>query len=91
VLGRRVEKVRRITSLLSLLEDPQTEFCLLRSCLALPKLMFSLRTVDTSDHQDVVEEYDRVTREGLARIMGVPPTDDQWAQANLPVSMGGLG
>ena len=32
-----------------------------------------------------------MTREGLARITGVPPTDMQWLQARLPVTMGGLG
>ena len=73
------------------LEDPHTESVLLRSCLALPKLLFSLRTVETTSHQEVLEEYDRVTREGISRIIGVPLSDAQWLQANLPVSMGGLG
>jgi hypothetical protein len=90
-LEEMVEKVQRITSLLPLLQDPQTEYCLLRSCLSLPKVMFSLRTVDTTAHQDVLKSYDQVTREGLARILGVPPTDMQWLQARLPVTMGGLG
>ena len=87
----KVEKVRRLTSLLPLLQDPQTEYCLLRSCLSLPKVMFSLRSVDTTNHQVVLQHYDQVTREGLARILGVPPTDMQWLQARLPVTMGGLG
>ena len=91
VLMKRVEKVQRITSMLHHLEDPHTESVLLRSCLALPKLLFSLRTVETTSHKEVLEEYDRVTREGISRIIGVPLTDHQWLQANLPVSMGGLG
>ena len=90
-LKQKVEKVREITSLLPGIEDPHTEFVLLRSCLALPKLMFSLRTVDTTDHQEPLEEYDRVTREALTRIMGSPLQDLQWSQATLPTSMGGLG
>ena len=47
---KKVEKVREVTELLPLVEDPHTEFALLRSCLSLPKLSFLLRAVDTSDH-----------------------------------------
>ena len=90
-LKHKMEKVREITSLLPFIEDPHTEFVLLRSCLALPKLMFSLRTVDTTDHQEPLQEYDRITREALTRIMGSPLQDLQWSQATLPTSMGGLG
>ena len=51
VLERKVEKVKRITNMLPCLEDPQTEYCLLRACLSLQKLMFCLRTVDTIGHR----------------------------------------
>ena len=54
-------------------------------------MMFSLRSEDTCGHKEALQHYDEVTREGLARILGVPPTDRQWLQARLPVSMGGLG
>ena len=91
VLERRVEKMRRITYMLFALEDPHTEFVLLCSCLALPKLIFSHRTVETSSHLEVLQEYNRVTREAISRIMGVPLTEQQWLQTTLPVSMGGLG
>ena len=53
--------------------------------------MFSLRTVDTSSHQPLLQEFDLVTREGLDRILGVPLTDVQWSQANLPVTLRGPG
>ena len=50
----KVSKVEEISALLPLLEDPHTEFVLLRSCLALPKIAFILRTVDTASHIDVL-------------------------------------
>ena len=53
--------------------------------------MFSLRTVDTTDHQPPLEEYNRITREAPTRIMGSPLQDLQWSQASLPTSIGGLG
>ena len=67
------------------------EFCLLRSCLALSKIMFNLRTVDTTPFLPLLQEFDRTTREALVRILGSPVSDQQWQQAKLPVSMGGLG
>ena len=88
---KKVEKVREISALLPLLEDPHTEYVLLRSCLSLPKLSFLLRTVDTTHVKDLLEEFDRITREGLTRILGSPLSNRVWHQAKLPVSMGGMG
>ena len=45
-LEGKVEKIRQITEKLPLLKDPHCEFVLLRSCLALPKMMFLLRALD---------------------------------------------
>jgi hypothetical protein len=87
----KVRKIEDITALLPLLQDPHTEFVLLRACLALPKLSFTLRTVDTSGYIGHLQEFDRVTREALTRILGVPLDGQQWAQAKLPVTMGGMG
>jgi hypothetical protein len=90
-LANKVEKIRRITALLPTLGKPHTEYCLLRSCLALPKIIFTLRTVDTSECQDILQEFDDTIRESLIRIMGAPVTDRQWLQARLPTGQGGLG
>ena len=90
-LQKRVDKVEQITSLLHNMKDPHMEFCLLRSCLALPKIMFNVRTVDTTPFLPLLQEFDRTTREALVRILGSPVSDQQWQQAKLPVSMGGLG
>ena len=90
-LKHKVQKVEEITGLLPLLEDPHTEFTLLRSCLALPKISFLLRAVDTSTHTGQLQKFDRVTREGLTRILGSPLNERSWSQAKLPVALGGLG
>ena len=87
----KVEKIHDITFRLPLLEDAQTEFALLRSCLSLPKMMYVLRTVDPTDFLVLSKEYNSITREALGQIIGTPPTDQQWSQAKLPVSLGGLG
>ena len=90
-IEEKVEKIHHITELLPLLRDPHCEFVLLRSCLALPKIMFLLRALDTSEHSDLLENFDSITRGALSKILGAAVSDDQWLQAKLPVAMGGLG
>ena len=91
VIRTKIDKIRQVTNLLPDLQDPHTEFALLRSCLALPKLLFLLRTVDTTPFQHLLAEFDSLTREALTRILGSPIPPLQWEQAKLPVTMAGMG
>ena len=86
-----MEKVEEITGLLPMLQDAHTEFVLLRSCLGLPKISFTLRTTDTSGMSEILADFDRVTREGLTRILGAPLSHQAWQQAKLPTKFGGMG
>ena len=52
--------------------------------------MFMLRAVDTTEHQEQLQAFDSLIRGSLSRILGSTLTDTQWAQASLPVTMGGL-
>ena len=90
-LEARVNKVRDVVERLPLLQDPHSEFVLLRSCLSLPKIMFMLRAVDTLEFLELLLEFDSIMRGALSQLLGSPLTDVQWAQASLPVAMGGLG
>ena len=80
-----------MTSLLPGLKKPHIEYCLLRSCLSLPKIAYSLRTVDTTDCKDILQEFDLLIQEALIRIIGAPVSARQWLQARLPTGQGGLG
>ena len=53
--------------------------------------MFLLRALDTSEHTDLLENFDSITRGALSKILGAAVSDDQWLQAKLPAAMGGLG
>ena len=53
--------------------------------------MFFLRTTDTSEMEDLLSQFDTITREALSRIIAFPITDLHWRQAKLPCSLGGLG
>ena len=91
IVEQRIQKIRKTTELLPPLRNPHCEFVLLRSCLALPKIMFLLRALDMSDHVDLLETFDSITRGALCRILGSAVSDLQWLQARHPVAMGGLG
>jgi hypothetical protein len=86
-----ISGVRDLVDSLPLVEDPHTEYVLIRSCFALPKIMYTLRTVDAQGMDEEWAEFDNILRDGLTRILGNPVTDMAWRQAQLPVTMGGLG
>ena len=90
-LQAKVEKIGEIVALLPNIEDPHLEFVVLRACLSLPKISFFLRTVNTMPFPQLLMEFDLLQREALSRILGTGLSDLQWHQAQLPVSMGGLG
>ena len=90
-IEERINKVRELCTRLPLMKDAQSEYVLLRSCLSIPKIMFTLRTTDPLHHQDLWQNFDNITRDSLSRILGVPVNNWQWSQAQLPVSTGGLG
>jgi hypothetical protein len=100
-IRKRITKINETTNKLLLLQDAHSEYVLLRSWLSLQKIMFTLRsaqgehdllrTSDPTDHQSLWKEFDSITREALIRIISVPVDNSQWKQAQLPVSVGGLG
>ena len=54
------------------------KYVLLRSNLAIPEILFTLRTADPTHHQDLWQTFDSITRESLTRILGFPvPVDNR--------------
>ena len=91
ILRKRLAAVQALLGELHHLEDPHIELTLLRNCFALPKFSFALRTVDTSRHPALLEEFDSSIKEAVEGILGAPLPPLQYEQAVLPISMGGLG
>ena len=67
-------------------------FTLLRSSLAIPKLMYLLRTAPCFASNSLIE-FDSVLAVALSKITNTPLTlsSPAWLQASLPVKFGGLG
>ena len=72
---KRVEKVKATLSRLPDLEDSQLETTLLRSCLALPKVAFSLRCCPPSHIKETISVFDDAMRDTLGDISGDSITD----------------
>ena len=89
-LQKRVDKVKDIITKLHDLEDSQMESTLLRSCLALPKVAFSLRSCPPSHIQHATAAFDETMLEALSDIAGSPLSEWARLKASLPSSMGGL-
>ena len=91
VLDKRVEKINQIIQNLHLLNDSQSEFALLHSCLSLPSFDYAARTTHPGLHAPSMNRFDGLMREAISGVLGRPLTDSQWLQASLPSTMGGLG
>lgn len=89
-----VEGMEDACFILANMGDPQEQHVLLRFCMDACRVMFFLRGVDCSALQEVVEQASRCVRRTMDDILGHPAmTDEQWAQATLPIRrpMAGLG
>ncbi len=87
----RVDKIKLSLNLLHTLEDSQAQTTLLRSCLALPKVVSVLRACPPSHVNTTAHDFDCSIRKALESIMGGPLSDWSWQKASLPCSKGGLG
>ena len=81
---KRVKKVQEILAKLGDLQDSQMETTLLRSCLALPKVAFALRTSPPSHTQQATVVFDNAMLEALSDLAGRPLPEWAWLKASLP-------
>ena len=90
VFQRRVDKVKEALSRLTDLSDAQMETTLLRSCLSLPKVSYSLRTCPPSFIAHSLGAFDQAIRQALEDLTGCPLSNWAWLKASLPSNRGGL-
>ena len=80
----RMDKVALTQEKFSLLDDPQVELHLLRSCLSSCKIIHLLRTVPFTILKPFLLQFDHNLRSCLGRIMQCSLFDTSWRQASLP-------
>ena len=88
---KRLKKLQEALDMLPDMKDSQMEATLLRSCLALPKVAFILRTTPPSHIAEAIRAFDNSMRDALADLAGGPLPEWAWLKASLPSSRGGLG
>ena len=76
----RVDKIREVLDKLEILDDPQVELSLLRSCLGFPRFGFSLRSAPPSHIENAVKEFDGLMNEVAQKRFHVSLTADKEKQ-----------
>jgi hypothetical protein len=90
-VDKRIQKIADIMQRLPSFKDPQSQFCLLRSCLSLPKLLYTLRTCNPAVLLPCYSCFDELQKLALEQILDWSLSDNAWSQSTLPASLGGLG
>ena len=90
VLQDRVVGIRESLRVLHMMGDPQLETTLLRSCFALPKFSYLIRTCPPTHISQATMDFDVAMRESLESILGGPLSEWSWLKASLPSSRGGV-
>lgn len=83
--GFALQRVEDCLSKLPDFEDSQIELILLRSCLALPKVSFSLKTCPLSHIEQATVAFDNTMRDALSELAGSPLSEWSWLKASLGV------
>ena len=90
-LERRVRKAEQALDVLAQFNDSQMELLLLRSCLGIPKLGYSMRTTPPHKITGPLRRFSSILSASLSRILGDALSEAALTQASLPIKMGGLG
>ena len=89
IVQARITRIREFLAALHDMQDSQLETTLLRSCLALPKFSYILRTSPPSYIEQATRDFDVAVRETLEVILGGPLSEWSGPKASLPSSRGG--
>ena len=87
----RVSRVKEVLDRLDVVDDPQIELALIRSCLGFPKFGFTVRSAPPDDIVEAVREFDQMLKEVAERRLHVVLNEEREKQWHLPLRMGGIG
>jgi hypothetical protein len=88
-LSSKCDQLQDVTQKLLKLSAHES-FFLLKSCFAIPRLQYLLRTAPCSA-SPMTEHLDGVIRGVVSSLANVKFNEESWAQASLPVRWGGVG
>ena len=89
-LSSKVQELKNTLNGLTSLKS-HIGYFLLKNCLAIPKLMYFMRTTPLWMFPSLLLESDNLLRTCLKSILNLHLDDKNWTLASLPISIGGLG
>nr|GEW65927.1 hypothetical protein [Tanacetum cinerariifolium] len=92
--SRLAAKTIGLMDVIAKINDPQCELLLLRSCMGISRLYFTMRTCPSCVFESAQRSFDVALRSFLERYVtasGPGFGDWQWRLATLPFAFGGLG
>jgi len=87
---RKKDNLDLMVSRLQVVDNHQA-FVLLRNAFSIPKLQYVLRSSPAYKHDAELGCFDESLKSAIASVTNVEMSGDSWAQASLPVCLGGLG
>ena len=87
----RVKKIKEVLDRLEVLDDPQSELALVRSCIGFPRFGFTLRSAPPEDIERAVVEFDAMMDDVAEKRFKVVLKGDVEKQWHLPIRFGGIG
>ena len=91
IKSKRVDKIAKGLQNLHLIDDPQVELTLLRSCLGMPKFAFALRSAPAPDILEAASDFNALIDATRDERFGLSLSPLQKLQLQLPIWMGGSG
>ena len=83
--------IEKLIKRLQNLNETHQAFFLLKNYIAIPRLLYLLRSSPAHRHTALLTKIDEAVRRGVETITNVKLFGDAWRQATLPLSLGGLG
>lgn len=90
VFTKKIRQLKLLFDRLVDLDNYQIAYYMLKNCLAVPKLMFLLRTSPTWNHNELLQNMDNGIQSTLETLINSKLHQDQWILSSLPIRCGGL-
>ena len=89
-MDEKTSQLNRLVSRVTLLSSHHV-FFLLKNCLALSKLLYTLQCSPVWQFPQKLRDFDAVLRSSIVSVCNIRLDDAAWSQVSLPVRRGGLG
>ena len=90
VMAKKLDHLKLMTDRLQMI-DQHAAFFLLSHCLAIPRLMYTLRSSPCFKLPETLSNFDKQIEHTIGNICNIKINTYNWSQLILPVRYGGLG